>query len=209
MSNKKLSSLDAVTTVDDADEFYVARSGEQKKITGANLKAAAGNGGSSSFVYCRLSIPGATDSGADVNVQVSDVTGFSQVDGMAFTGPTTFAPGHHSTPFIQMYPATLPDGSTLQLNYMEFMVSNGAGTEKLRIEMDTPFDIQNGSGGSVRNKMPFANVAITEQIGSDLTLVSVNDATALPDVDVAQIESAAGGQFFQEVLATLIYTPPT
>ncbi len=40
MADMKISELDAVTTVDDTDEYVLARAGESKKITGANLKAA-------------------------------------------------------------------------------------------------------------------------------------------------------------------------
>jgi hypothetical protein len=39
MADTKISNLPAVTTVDDTDEYVLARSGGTKKITGANLKA--------------------------------------------------------------------------------------------------------------------------------------------------------------------------
>jgi hypothetical protein len=41
MADSKISALAAVTTVDDTDEYVVARTGATKKITGANLKAPA------------------------------------------------------------------------------------------------------------------------------------------------------------------------
>ncbi len=42
MPDAKISALAAVTTVDDADEYVLARVGASKKITGANLKAGTG-----------------------------------------------------------------------------------------------------------------------------------------------------------------------
>ena len=41
MSDSKISDLAAVTTVEDTDEYVVARAGASKKITGADLKAGA------------------------------------------------------------------------------------------------------------------------------------------------------------------------
>lgn len=42
MANKRISQLDEVTTVEDADAFVLARSGTSNRISGANLKAAGG-----------------------------------------------------------------------------------------------------------------------------------------------------------------------
>ncbi len=42
MPDAKISALTAVTTVDDTDEYVLARTGASKKITGANLKAGTG-----------------------------------------------------------------------------------------------------------------------------------------------------------------------
>jgi hypothetical protein len=45
LADTKISNLPAVTTVDDTDEYVVARSGGTKKITGANLKAGTASTG--------------------------------------------------------------------------------------------------------------------------------------------------------------------
>ena len=42
MADAKISALAAVTTVEDTDEYVLARAGASKKITGADLKAGTG-----------------------------------------------------------------------------------------------------------------------------------------------------------------------
>jgi hypothetical protein len=87
------------------------------------------------------------------------------------------------------------------------MLSNGAGTEKLRFEYDgDPVQITPVDGLGARWYPTFADCSITEAIGDDLTLVSVDDGVF---TGIAVVESAAGGQFFQEMLVTLGYTPQT
>jgi hypothetical protein len=57
MTDRKISELVAVTSVDAADEFVLARSGSSNKITGANLTASVGGTPSFARVQHAASIP--------------------------------------------------------------------------------------------------------------------------------------------------------
>jgi len=75
VADQKISELDPVTTVDDTDAFVLARAGESKKITGANLKAA----GATTTVVPLTAIDLATLQSSPVELVAPPGSGFALV----------------------------------------------------------------------------------------------------------------------------------
>lgn len=163
------------------DEY--AHEGIVESIDGRKIQVEEGGGGSPSF-YCVASVfansPSTLGGYSARSLDATEV--FQPLTAVNVLQTLTAGAGNG---FGWSVIAPKFGGGTCVIDAIQLVVVNGAGTEKLAVQMLTPFPV--ASGEQINPDMRAWDVA--EQIGSDLAV----------SADGATVDSTAGGQFTAQI----------